>query len=105
MNAGRLNEIIKIQSFEIDKNEYGANGVNWIDKITTRANVQFQSGNRINENNEVVFTNLISFTIRIYHNIDEKDRIEWNGKSYKIISIEPNKPKQFLTIKTELINE
>jgi len=105
MNAGRLNEIIKIQSFEVDKNEYGANGVIWKDKITTRANVQFQNGNRINENNEVVFTNLISFTIRIYHNVNEKDRIEWNGKSYKIISIEPNKQKQFLTIKTELINE
>ena len=105
MNAGRLSEIIKIQSFEIDKNEYGANGVIWNTKITTRANVQFQNGNRINENNEVVYTNLISFTIRIYHNVDEKDRIEWNGKSYKIISIEPNKAKQFLTIKTELINE
>lgn len=105
MNAGRLNEIIVIQRTKVSKDEYGANKIQWNNLITTRADVQFESGNRTTENNEIIHTYSKVFTIRIYHQVTEKDRIFWDGKHYRILSIEKDKDKQNLTIKTELINE
>lgn len=72
MNAGRLKEVITIQKPTISQNEYGANGTQWTDYITTRSDVQFESGNRDTENGEIVFNYTKIFTIRYYHNIDEK---------------------------------
>ena len=40
MNAGRLKEVITIQKPTISQNEYGANGTQWTDYITTRSDVQ-----------------------------------------------------------------
>lgn len=105
MNSGRLKEIITIQRSSITVDEYGANQLEWKDYITTRAAVQFDSGNRMNESNEIIFSYTKTFTIRVYHKVDEKDRIRWDGKYYRILSIEKDKDKQNLTIRTELINE
>ena len=71
----------------------------------TRAKVTYSSGNRANENNEIVFAYEVIFTVRIYHQITERMRIIWEGRKYRILSIEENKELQQLTIKTELINE
>ena len=105
MQAGLLTEKIIIEKPTIQQNEFGANAIRWTELITTRAGVTFSDGNRTNENNEIVFTNSEIFKIRYYHTIDEKDRVLWNNKKYRILSLEPNKNRQSLTIKTELINE
>lgn len=105
MDSGRLNEVIVIKRPIIEKDEYGANTVIWKDIINTRADVQFDNGSRDTENGEIVFNYTKVFTIRIYHKVDEKDRIVWNNKQWRILSIEPNKQHQKITIRTELINE
>lgn len=105
MNAGRLNQIITVERPTIIKDDYGANSIHWNNIITTRADVQFDGGNRITENNEIIHSYTKTFTIRYYHKVDEKDRILWQGKHYRILSIERDKDKQNLTIRTELINE
>ncbi|MDV3120789.1 phage head closure protein [Segatella copri] len=53
----------------------------------------------------MVFNYTKIFTIRYYHNIDEKDRILWKGKLYRILSVEPDRDKQSIIIRTELIND
>lgn len=105
MNAGRLTEVISIERPSIAQNDFGANSIQWQKHIQTRADVTFESGTRVTENNEVIFSYNKVFTIRYYHDIDEKDRIIWNGKKWRILSLEPDKAKQLITIKTELINE
>lgn len=105
MNAGVLNNIITIQEPTVIQNEFGANAIEWTDLITTRAQVTYNSGSRVNENNEVIFNYEKIFTIRVYHQINERMRIIWEGKKYRILSIEEDKHKQKLTIRTELINE
>lgn len=105
MDSGRLNEIITIQRPTMTRDKFGANTTVWKDIINTRSDVQFDSGSRNIENNEIVFNYSKIFTIRYYHKVDEKDRIIWNGKKYRILSIEPNKEHQKQTIRTELINE
>lgn len=105
MNGGRLKEVIVIQRPTITKDEFGANRVEWKDIISTRSDVQFDNGSRAKENGEIVFNYTKVFTIRIYHDVDEKDRILWNNKKWRILSIEPDKDQQKQTIRTELINE
>lgn len=105
LDSGRLQELITVQRPTITKDEYGANKTVWNNIINTRSDVQYDNGNRGTENNEIVFNYSKVFTIRYYHKVDEKDRIIWNGKKYRILSIEPNKEHQKLTIRTELINE
>jgi len=59
--------------------------------INTRAKVSYSSGNRANENNEIVFAYEVLFTMRIYHQISERMRIIWKNREYRILSIERNK--------------
>ncbi len=105
MNAGRLTEVITIERPSIAQNDFGANSTQWQQHIQTRANVAFESGTRTTENNEVIFSYNKVFTVRHYHDIDESDRIIWNKKKWRILSLEPDKAKQLITIRTELINE
>lgn len=105
MQAGILTEVITIQQPTVNQNGYGANNVGWSDYITTRASVNYNNGNRVNDNNEITFAYLVSFTIRVFHQINERMRIIWKGNKYRILSIELDKHKQKQTIRTELINE
>ena len=102
MRAGLLLESIKIQKPTVAVDGYD---VKWNDYIETRANVTYQSGNRVNDNNEVTFAYQVSFTVRLYHDIDERMRIIYRNKKYRILSIELSKQIQKLTIRAELINE
>ena len=52
MRAGLLLESIKIQKPTVAVDGYGANDVKWNDYIEARANVTYQSGNRVNDNNK-----------------------------------------------------
>ena len=106
MRAGLLNNIISVEKPEVISDEYGANSLKWVQHIPkTRAKVTYGRGSRTNENNEITFAYEVIFTIRIYHKVDERMRIQWEGKKYRILSIQEDRTLQQLTIKTELINE
>ena len=106
MIAGRLNEIIAIEELKIIKNEYGEEQTdNYVYKFKTRAEVNYNGGNRMVDNNELFFSNDITFTIRYYHNINELDRIKWNKNYYRILAIERNRQLQLINLKCVLINE
>ena len=106
MRAGLLSEVISVEQPVTTTDEYGANYIQWKTFIgKTIAQVTYTSGNRLNENNEIIFAYEVVFTMRIYHQINERMRIIWKNKKYRILSIEENKHLQSLTIKAELINE
>lgn len=106
MIAGRLNEIIAIEELKIIKNEYGEEQTdNYVYKFKTRTEVNYNGGNRQIDNNELFFSNDVTFTIRYYHNINELDRIKWNKNYYRILAIERNRQLQLINLKCNLINE
>ncbi len=105
IRAGLLTENILIERITYIKNIFGANEKKWIPHTNTRSIVKFNSGNQKIENNEIINSYSITFTTRNYHDIDEKMRIVWNGKKYRILSIFPDKHKQSIDIIGELINE
>ena len=105
MRAGLLKETITIQNQISTKDIFGATSTLWIKKISTKAQVTNNSGNRINQNNEILHTYNKTFTIRLYHNVEDSDRILYKGKLYRIISIDREINTQLINIITELIND
>ena len=107
MRAGILNELIDIYTPVDEINEYNERIKTWTLKYNTRAHVSWDSGNRSIENNEIVNNYSKTFTVRAYVPVDEKDEIRWQGKKYRIISVEHRKDLTFngILIRTELINE
>ncbi len=105
MRAGSLREIITVQSQTITKDSFGSNNTVWGNKFTTRAQITTNSGNREVQNNEIVNTYTLTFTIRYYHEVEEANRILYNGKKYRILSVNKELVKQSVSIIGELINE
>lgn len=109
MEAGLLRFPIDIYQPIIKKNEYGEDYCEYEKKYSTRAKIDYTSGNRTNDNQEMIIDYFVAFTVRKYVPVGDNDRIYLirNKKLYKyrILSIEPSESKQNLTIRTELINE
>ena len=106
MRAGQLSSVIQVEKPEVVSDDFGANSLQWVNHIPkTRAKVTYSSGSRANENNEIIFVYEVIFTVRIYRSITERMRILWEGRKYRILSMEEDKERQQKIIKTELINE
>lgn len=105
MIAGRLNEVVKIFDAVETVNEYGERSIEYVERYTTRARVEFNNGNRGRENDEIVFNYFKTFNLRSYVPVSETSLIEWQGKRYRILTIEARREYNDLLINTELINE
>ena len=107
MQAGLLRHTILFQKPEFIKDEFGSNSLVWNDFKTTRASAKInEAGGRTNENNEIIYAYSVRFSIRYFHeDIDEKMRIIWKNRKYRIIGIFPDHEIQRIVIDTELINE
>lgn len=105
MKAGSLKETIKIIRNKFEKTKFGDEIEIWVDLCSTRAELKHDTGSRLNVNNEILYSAIKTFKVRYYVEVDEFDRIEWNGKQYRIISIEPDRNQRCKYIKTELVND
>ena len=105
MIAGRLNEPIKIFHPTIIYNEYGEANEEYKEVYTTRAKVDHNGGTRTVENNEIVFDYTKTFNVRSYVPVCNDDRIEWQGKMYRILTTQQRREYNDIMITAELINE
>lgn len=105
MRAGTLTEMVTILAPKVVINEVGEQSTEYIPRLNTKGKVDYNSGNRTIENNEVVFNYIKTFRLRYYITITESDRLQWNDRQYRILSIEPNRQLQELIITAELIHD
>ena len=105
MQAGLLNNVIEFEKRELITNEFNEQMIEYNKCLTTKAQVEYSSGSRAVENNEIVFNYSPIFNIRYYHNVNETMRIKFNNQYYRIVSIQPFRQYQYKRIITELINE
>lgn len=105
MRAGLLQEQIEILHPTLVKNDFGEETTEWKITYKTRARLLHISGNRTNENNEIVFPYVKTFEVRDYVPVGEYDRIVWNKETYRILDITPDKTQKKLTIKTQIVND
>ncbi len=105
MKAGILKEKIEIWEPQVTTTDYGDTKIDYVLFYTTRANVQYNSGSRVNENSEVFYPTNKTFIVRHYVPVREPMRIKFEDKFYQISSIVPNKYYNDKVIYSELVNE
>lgn len=105
MLAGKLTNQICIRSPKEKLNEYNEKVITYSCKSHPKANCIFKNGTRTTENGEIVHFHSMLFEVRLYVDVSVKDIIYFNERLYRIISIEPNKPKQKKIIFAEVMNE
>ncbi len=105
MVAGRLNEVVKIYNLTTSINEYGERVETYTLTMTTRAKVEFNTGSRSNENDEIVFNYQKSFNLRSYVPVVDTSQIEWQSKRYRVLSVEKRREYNDIVVIGELINE
>lgn len=105
IRAGLLNKLIKIYKPQVVINEYGEQDEGFVYYRTIRAREIYNSGNRQNENGDITYNYQRTFEVRHYQNITDRDRIEYNGKMYMILSVEPLDKENYLRITCDIVNE
>ena len=105
MNAGLLTETIDILKPVEVGNAFGEKETVFAPKYHTRARVIFDSGNRESVNDEIFYLYNVSFQMRIYVPIDDTSLIQWDGKRYRVLSIQERREYSDKMIRTALVNE
>lgn len=105
IRAGLLNKLIKIYKPQVIINEYGEQDEKFVYLKTIRAREIYNSGNRQNENGDITYNYQRTFEVRHYQPITDRDRIEYNGKMYIILSVEPLDHENYLRIACDIVNE
>ena len=105
IGAGRLNELIEIWFLDVQTTEYGDTHEEYKFASNARAYVDHTGGSLSVENLELFNSYQKNFTVRFHTDVHDTDRIKYNGKFYRIITIDIDRPKQTKTIVTELIKE
>lgn len=104
MDAALLKDPIDIYELITEKTEYGTNKPTYELKYHTRSYVKFNSENQVVSEGEVWYPISRTFIVRAYVPVVETDQIEFEGKRYKILSINKNKYYNDTEIQTVLLN-
>jgi len=91
MNSAYLRDPIDIYTLQTEKTDYGKTRENYVLSYHTRAHIMFDSQSRAVSEGEVYYPNDYTFVVRHYVPVDERCRIKWDNKMWRIISINPNK--------------
>ena len=91
MNACLLRYPIEIYELVTTKTEYGTIQTHYELKYETKAHIIFNSESQVISEGEIFYPVNRTFIVREYVPVVETDRIKWDGKWWKIMSINPNK--------------
>lgn len=105
MNAAILREPIKIVALKTTKTQYGTIQTSYVDKYETKACVKFNSENQVISEGEIFYPINREFIVRAYVPVTETDRIVYDDKQWKILSINKNIYYNDISILTTLVNE
>jgi SPP1 family predicted phage head-tail adaptor len=103
--SGALKWYIDLYKKDVGKNQYGEYTESWVFNKKIRAYVFSKSGKQVETNNEIFDSIIINIKIRNQHDIEEMDRIKYNGKFYQIDFIQPDDTRRWLYLKCVRVNE
>lgn len=102
---GDMRHVIIVKSLTSTVDEYGSAAESYATLMTLRAAVKFLSGSKLIDNKEIFSSQTLQFSTHYRSTITPTCRIEYEGKNYRILSIDVIGFHDGLTINTELINE
>lgn len=105
MKSCLLKDPIDIYELQTSKTEYGTIKTEYVLKYHTRAFNRFNSENQVVSEGEIYYPISRTFIVREYVPIVETDRILWDGKWWRILSINKNKYYNNIEINTTVVND
>lgn len=104
--AGELRHLITIQQIADETvDDFGSEPETWEDLMSIRAKVEYVSGTKGIDNNEIFASQSIRLTTHYRSAITTAMRVVFDNKNYRILAIAPIGYKEGLIINAELINE
>ena len=105
MRCGLLNDKIDIYRPISNQNEFGEMVQEYRPWYCTRSRILSNGGSRTLLNNEIFYPYRKIFEVHQYVDVKETDLIHWEGKKYRILSIDLDRSQMKKVIMTELIDE
>ena len=105
MRCGLLKDKIDIYRPISNQNEFGEMVKEYRPWYCTRSRIVSNGGSRTLLNNEIFYPYRKIFEVHLYLDIKETDIIHWEGKKYRILSIDLDRNQMKKVIMTELIDE
>lgn len=105
MNSALLRNTIDIYELVETKTQYGTIKKDYQHKCQARTHVIFNSENQVISEGEVYYPINRTFIVRAFIPVKETDVIEFEGKRYKIMSINKNIYYNDIEIVATLINK
>ena len=105
MRCGLLNDKIDIYRPISNQNEFGEMVQEYRPWYCTRSRILSNGGSRTLLNNEIFYPYRKIFEVHQYVDVKETDIIHWEGKKYRILSIDLDRSQMKKVIMTELIDE
>lgn len=87
------------------RDTYGAQAVRYEFSRKVKADVRFKKGSRALEHGEVWLPNTIEITTRLHPDLTERVRLQWDGKTYQIDSLNRDPSARSITIVATRIDE
>jgi len=106
MKAADLFYRINIYKMTKTATDFGEVRYDWNTLRTScRARVNYSSGTRTVQNDEIYYAVDREFIVRSYVEVEDTDIIEWNGEKWRILSIDHNRQYNNIFIRTTKINQ
>lgn len=101
MMAGQLNHLIKVDHITSSCDTITGSERVKHDLMTTRADVRWGSGSRVNNGDEIVYRYDVTFMVWLYlrNYINQYDLIHFEGRKFVIQSMEPDPDKRILYLR------
>ena len=105
IESGTLTERIQFMSADITRDDYGGQVTSWNPTYACWAKVTYNKGARAITMGEIWLPNTISVLIRYTDKVDERQRMIWNNKTYRIDSLNSSKRDGSATIVATRVDE
>lgn len=100
MKASDLEKIIKIYSLNTTQSDFGLTENRYVLKCTCRARVNYSSGNRTVENDEIYYSVDREFIVRSYVPVTYDDIIKYDNQYWQVLSIDHSHDYNNIIIRT-----
>nr|DAJ47721.1 MAG TPA: Putative head tail adaptor [Caudoviricetes sp.] len=106
IDSGSLNDRIRFMEAVVGKGSYGDRVITgWNPVYSCWAKVTYNKGNRAISAGEVWLPNTISVLLRYNSKVNERHRVVWDGKTYRIDSLNASKKDGSITIVATRVDE
>jgi SPP1 family predicted phage head-tail adaptor len=105
ITAGRLTERVTIMTPKVRRGDMGQQDVVFEPRKMVWANVVFSKGKNAITAGDSWLTNTVVVTIRDTKDVTDRCRMKWDGKTYRIVSLNRSKTDGSVTITADYIEE